>query len=321
MASHPSVLVVSGGLSHEREVSLRSGRRVAQALRDTGCAVAECDLDAGLPARLVSRDEDVVWPLLHGSSGEDGSVRDVLGLLGVPYVGAAPAGCRSTWDKAVAKGAIRSAGLATPDWVALPEATVRELGATAVMAALVDRLGLPLVVKPARGGSALGVGVVRHGDDLPRAMVDCFAYGDVALVERFVAGVEVAVSVLDTGVPETLPPVEILPVAGQYDYEARYVAGRTRFYCPARLAPDAAGAALAAARTAHTVFGLRHLSRTDLIIDARGVPWFLEIDVAPGMTETSLYPQAVRAAGLDPGEVYRDLVCAAHRDGPVPPGS
>src|SRR3954452_7961343 len=159
MTLAPRVLVLAGGLSHERDVSLRSGRRVAEALRAAGCAVLERDVDAGLLGLLASGGVDVVWPLLHGASGEDGAIRDVLELVGVRYVGSTPAACRTAWDKAVANSVARAAGLAGPDSVALPQGTFRELGAHTMLGALVDRLGLPLVVKPARGGSALGASI------------------------------------------------------------------------------------------------------------------------------------------------------------------
>jgi D-alanine-D-alanine ligase len=309
VTSTPRVLVLAGGLSHERDVSLRSGRRVAEALREAGCETFERDVDANLLGELTTGFVDVVWPLLHGASGEDGAIRDVLDLLGIPYVGSTPAACRTAWDKPVAKSVARAAGLATPHSVALPHGTFRELGAQAVLTAMIDRLGLPLVVKPARGGSALGVSVVRAASELPRAMVGCFAYGDVALVERFVEGVEVAVSVVDTGDgPRVLPAVEIVADGGVYDYDARYVAGSTEFFVPARLTDAAQAAVEDAALRAHQAFGLRHLSRTDLIVDRDGQPWFLEVNVAPGMTETSLLPQAAEAAGEDCGALYRRLV-------------
>jgi D-alanine-D-alanine ligase len=308
----PRVLVLAGGLSHERDVSLRSGRRVADALRDVGCEVVVRDVDEQLIDVVRAAEVDVVWPLLHGASGEDGAVRDVLELVGVPYVGSRARACRVTWIKPVAKGVASDAGLATPAFVALPHGTFRELGASRVLSAIVDRLGLPLVVKPASGGSALGASAVRSADALPRAMVDCFAYGDVALVEQHVEGVEVAVSVVDLPEgPTVLPPVEIVPDGGLYDYDARYTAGTTEFFCPARLSPAAMAAVRAAALTAHQAFGLRHLSRTDLIVDAAGQPWFLEVNVAPGMTETSLLPHAAEAAGLKAGELYRQVVEAA----------
>jgi D-alanine-D-alanine ligase len=247
--------------------------------------------------------------LLHGTSGEDGAVRDVLELVGIPYVGSDPAACRLSWDKSVAKGIVSEQNLKSPRFVALPHGIFRELGASRVLASIVDRLGLPLVVKPARGGSGLGASAVRLAEFLPQAMVDCFAYGDVALVEQHISGVELAVSVIDTGAgPVALPPVEIVPDSDLYDYDARYTAGATEFFCPARLSQSATETVRALALSAHRAFGLRHLSRTDLIVDAAGQPWFLEVNVAPGMTETSLLPQSIEAAGLSPSLVYRDLI-------------
>ena len=305
------VMVLAGGLSAERDVSLRSGRRVAEALRMArpDWEVAERDVDATLLAALAGQSPDCVVPLLHGSAGEDGAVRDVLECLGLPYVGSRPPACRLAFDKPVAKTLVRRAGVATPESVALPQGTFRELGAPAVMSALQRGLGLPLVVKPARGGSALGVSVVRAAEDLPSAMVGAFAYGDVAMLERFVAGTEVAVGVIETADgPVALPAVEIVPDGGLYDYSARYTAGTTQFYVPARLDAAVASAAAEAALTAHRALGLRDWSRSDLIVGADGTVNFLEVNVAPGMTETSLVPQALVAAGLDMGQEMAALV-------------
>ncbi len=311
----PRVLVLAGGLSHEREVSLRSGRRVADALRESGCEVVESDLDATLLERVRAERPDLVWSLLHGATGEDGSVRDVLDVAGVHYVGADAAACRRTFDKPTANDLLARAGTNVPASVSLPHSLFRELGAAEVLDLLVAGLDLPLVVKPARGGSALGVTVVTARADLPRAMVGCFAYGDVALVQRAVGGTEVAVSVVDTGDgPRALPPVEIVPAGPAYDYDARYTAGGTQYFVPARL-DDATAAAVAALSVhVHEVLGLRDLSRTDVIVQGVGseaTVWFLEANAAPGMTETSLLPQAAAAAGLDLPSLYRGVVDAA----------
>ena len=255
--------------------------------------------------------------MLHGAPGEDGAIRDVLELLGLPYVGSRPEPCRLSFDKPVAKAVLARAGALTPPAVALPHQTFRELGASAVLAAVVARLGLPLVVKPARGGSALGVTVVREAAALPEAMMACFAYGETALVERHVEGVELAVSVVDGPQgPRALPAVEIVPDGGVYDYAARYTAGATEFFAPARVSAEVAQACAALALSAHAAYGLRDLSRTDLIVDAEGQPWFLEVNVSPGMTETSLFPQAVHAAGEDLGALLAGLVEQAAGRGP-----
>ena len=165
------------------------------------------------------------------------------------------------------------------------------------------------MVKPTRGGSALGVSVVRTPDELPAAMVGAFAYGDVALLERFVEGTEVAVGVVETADgPVALPAVEIVPDGGLYDYSARYTAGTTQFYVPARLDAAVAATAAEAALTVHRTLGLRDWSRSDLIVGADGTVNFLEVNVAPGMTETSLVPQALSAAGIDMGAQMAALV-------------
>jgi D-alanine-D-alanine ligase len=305
-------MVLAGGLSHERDVSLRSGRRVAEALRGTGLEVTERDVDAGLLAALHAERPACVVPMLHGETGEDGAIREVLELLGVPYVGAPPAACRTAFDKPVAKAALARAGIATPESVCLPHETFRELGAAEVMAALVARLGLPLMVKPAKSGSALGCAVVRTAEELPAAMVNAFAYGDDALLERFVEGLEVAVPVIDDGSgPRALPAVAIQPDGGVYDYTARYTAGSTEFLTPAPLDDGLSAEVARVAVTAHEVLGLRDLSRSDLIVAEDGRIWFLEVNVAPGFTETSTVPLAIQAAGLDLGKVCASLVHAA----------
>jgi D-alanine-D-alanine ligase len=302
-------LVLAGGLSHERDVSLRSGRRVTDALRHEGVEVDLRDADAGLLATLEERPYDAALIALHGGAGEDGALREVLDLVGLRYVGSTPEACRLAWDKPTAKALLRRAGLATPEAVVLPHAAFRELGAAAVLDRLVARLSLPLMVKPSRGGSALGCTVVRQVEDLPSAMVQCFSYGEAALVEHLVAGTEVAVTVVDTGDgPRALPAVEVRPLSGVYDYTARYTAGATEYYAPAQLAPEVAAAVGELAVAAHTALGLRDLSRADAIVDADGVPWLLEVNVAPGMTETSLLPMAVDAAGLSFGGLLRALL-------------
>ncbi|QTE31665.1 D-alanine--D-alanine ligase [Pengzhenrongella sicca] len=308
------VVVLAGGLSHERDVSLRSGRRVADALRTAGIEVSVHDVDADLIAALTEAGPDLVWPLLHGASGEDGSVRDVLELLGLPYLGTGPRSSRVAWSKPIAKTVAARAGLSTPDFVTLPQSLFRELGAGRVLAALLRRFALPLVVKPSHGGSALGVTLVQDPADLPRAMVDAFAYGDTALIEQAVVGRELAVSVItDAAGPRALPAVEIV-TDGPYDYDARYNPGRTEYFAPARLTASEAAAVAEVAVTAHRALGLRHISRTDLILDGDGVPQFLEVNVAPGMTETSLLPQAAVAGGHDLPTLYRDLVEVALAD-------
>ena len=299
-------LVLAGGLSHERDVSLRSGRRVADALHAAGVETDVRDADAGLLDVLPAY--DAVLVALHGGAGEDGALREVLELAQVPYVGSTPSACRLAWDKPTAKALSRRAGVSTPHAVVLPHLAFRELGAGEVLARIVGHLGLPLMVKPARGGSALGCTAVHAAEDLPAAMVACFSYGEAALVERFVSGREVAVTVLDAGDgPQALPAVEVRPLSGVYDYAARYTAGATEYFAPARLSAPEAAAVAEAAVAVHTALGLRDLSRVDLVVDEDG-PQLLEANSAPGMTETSLLPMAVEAAGLSFGAVLAELL-------------
>lgn len=302
------VLVLAGGLSPEHEVSVHSGRSVAEALRRLDVEVQVADVDAGLLNRLAADPPQVVFPVLHGAAGEDGAIREVLELVGVPYVGARPDACRLAYTKPAAKALLAEKGVRVPRGATLPKSAFHDLGAPALLHRLTDRLGLPLFVKPDRGGSAFGATPVTSVTDLSTALVSCFAYSDSALVEEQVQGTELAIGVLDTGDgPVALPPVEIVPDGGVYDYAARYTAGRTEFFCPARLDEDVVAAATEVALTAHRTLGLRDFSRTDLIVDADGEAIFLETNVAPGLTETSTFPMAAAAAGLDFAVVCREL--------------
>ncbi len=304
-----TVAVLAGGLSHEREVSLRSGRRLAAALRGAGSVVREWDADAALIERLRTEPPDAVVVALHGGEGENGSVQAVLELLGVPFVGTSSAACRRAWDKPTAKAEFARAGLDTPDWIALPHATFRELGARPVLEAMVERLGLPLMLKPDQGGSALGAQVVTSAADLPAAMVSCLAYADTVLAERFVVGTEVAVSVVDDGDgPRALPAVEVEAKGGFYDYTARYTPGAATFHCPTRLDDGVLATLQETALAAHQLLGLRDVSRMDAVVDGDGHVQILEVNVSPGLTDTSLLPMSAAAEGTDLGTLFAALV-------------
>ena len=302
------VMVLAGGLSPERDVSLRSGRRVAEALRGVGYDVTERDVDADLLGALTHAPPDCVVPMLHGAAGEDGAVRHLLDALHIPYLGSDGTHCALAFDKPVAKALVSAAGVATPRAMALPQTLFRELGASAVIDAIIGEIAPPLVIKPTKGGSALGTVIVTDVDMLPSAMMSAFAYGDTVLVEQRVTGVECAICVLDNGSIDVLPPIEIVAPDAFYDYNARYVAGVTEFFIPARLPQTHLHAAEQMARTVHTTLGLRDWSRTDCIVDASGVPWFLEVNVAPGMTETSLFPQSLAAADRSLGATIAALI-------------
>jgi len=307
-------VVLAGGLTFEREVSLSSGGQVSDALTRAGVEAELRDADSELLPGLAAAPVDAVFIALHGATGEDGALRAVLDLAGVPYVGSPAAACRLAWDKPAAKSVVRAAGVDTPDWVALPHSTFRELGAGAVLDLIVARLGLPLMVKPASGGSSLGVQRVNRVEDLPAAMVSCFAYGDTVMVERYVEGVELALSVVDLGEgPQALPAVEIAPESGVFDYTSRYTPGMTEYHAPARIPAEVAARAAEVALTAHRALGLAGLSRTDAIVTPDGAVHFLEVNVSPGLTETSMFPMALEAAGHRLGDVLAQLLTHAAR--------
>jgi D-alanine-D-alanine ligase len=308
------IMVLAGGISHEREISLKSGRRVADALVEFGASVELREPDESLLENIKRDKPDVIWPVLHGASGEDGALRDILALTGVPFVGASPQSARLTWDKSIAKILVAAQGIQTPPSVTLPKETFKELDADGVLGAITSALSLPLVVKPARSGSAQGVTLVTEVDQLAKAMIDAYVYCDVAIIEKLIEGTELAISVLDIGAgPIALPAVEIEPIEGLFGYQERYTAGETNYYVPARLTKAVAETAAAVAINAHNALGLRHLSRVDMIVDKKGTPWFLEANVLPGLTDTSLLPQSVVAAGRSLGEVYHSLAEAALR--------
>lgn len=306
------IVVLAGGISHERDVSMRSGRRVSDELTGLGHTVTVLDPQAGLLTELAARKPDVIWPVLHGATGEDGALLSLLETTGIPHVGPRGTAAGLAWSKPTAKELVRRAGYATPAWIALSRETFRDLGAASVLEHLVSALGTPLVVKPAQGGSAQGVTIVDTAAGLPRAMVDAYTYDETALVETKIEGTELAVTVIDTGAgPVALPAVEIVPVSGVFSFEARYNAGETLFFTPARIAPDVAQRVAETAVAIHSLLGLAQLSRIDLMVDAEGVAWFLEANVLPGLTETSLAPQSIEASGESLGTVYSALARAA----------
>lgn len=308
------VQILAGGISHERDVSLKSGRRVADALLESGVEVIIREPDEKLLANIKKDKPDVIWPLLHGASGEDGALRDVLSLTKVPFVGATASGARLAWDKSVAKILVANAGIQTATSVTLPKEAFRELDADGVLKAVTQSISFPLVVKPARSGSAQGVSVVTKASELSRAMVDAYVYCDVVIIEKFIDGIELAISVIDLGSGAiALPAVEIEAVSGRFGYQERYTAGETNYFVPARISLAISDRAAKLAITVHETLGLRHLSRIDVIVDKKGVVWFLEANVCPGMTETSLLPQAVVAEGSTLSSVYRAIAESALR--------
>jgi D-alanine-D-alanine ligase len=303
------VVVLAGGLSHERDVSLRSGSRLHEALRESGVDATLRDTDAELISWLAEAKPDAAIIALHGSRGENGAIQGILEMSGIPYVGTPAKNCRLAYEKNIAKNLVERAGFTTPGWMSLSHSTFRDLGAQTLIGLLVSHLGLPLMVKPQHGGSALGATAVRAAEDLPSALVGAFAYGEIVVVEEFVDGIELAITVVEEGNDVlALPAVEICPESGIFDYESRYTAGLTTYFTPARLDDEVAAAAADLAIGAHRALGLRDISRTDAIATEDGIVHFLEVNVSPGLTETSMLPMSVAESGRNLGAVYAELV-------------
>jgi D-alanine-D-alanine ligase len=314
MSTARKVAVLKGGHSLERNVSLRSGAHAQEALARLGHDVTAIDVDADLVSRLRDGRPDVALIALHGPDGEGGTMQALLEAIGVPYTGSGPAACMCATDKVLAKHLMRRAGIPTPAFHSLRESSIKELGAADALPTVESALGFPLVVKPASQGSALGVKFARSGEELPSALVGAFSYDRKVLIERYVKGRDLAVSVLDgPDGPLALPVVEAVPREEDfYDYESRYEIGMTTFVCPAELPDDATSRAQELALDVYRLLGCRGVARVDLMLDdASNELWVLETNVIPGMTETSLLPQAADAAGVSFDELIARLLDTA----------
>ena len=298
--------MLKGGRSLERQVSLRSGARSEDALVRLGHEVMPIDVGADLIERLREAAPDVVFIAMHGRDGEDGTVQELLEILDIPYTGSGVLACVRATDKVLAKHLMIEAGIPTPDFFAFSETAFRELGAADALPAIEERIGFPIVVKPSSGGSALGIKFARSAADVPAALVSAFSYDSRVLLERHVDGRDLAVSILDG---EPLPVVEAVPrEEGFYDFEARYEIGRTDFICPADLPDAVTEQARELALRAYRLLGCSAFGRVDLMLDHEGELTVLEVNPIPGLTETSLLPQAAEAAGISFDELVGRIV-------------
>jgi D-alanine-D-alanine ligase len=306
------VAVLKGGRSLERQVSLRSGARVEDALQRLDHEVVAIDVALDLIRRLRETAPDVAFIAMHGRDGEDGTVQELLEILGIPYTGSGVLACARATDKVLAKHLMVEAGIPTPEFFAFNETAFRELGAAEALPAIEERLDFPIVVKPSSQGSALGIKFARSAADVPAALVAAFSYDSRVLLERHIDGRDLAVSILDD---EPLPVVEAVPRdEGFYDFEARYEIGRTDFVCPADLADGLTEQAQELAGRTYRLLGCSAFARVDLMLDAAGGLTVLEANPIPGLTETSLLPQAAEAAGVSFDElVGRILELALER--------
>jgi len=307
------VAVLKGGRSLERGVSLRSGARVEDALDALGHDALPLDVEADLVRRLRAERPEVAFVALHGPGGEDGTVQELLEILGIPYTGPGVAACGRCMDKVAAKHELREAGIPTPDWVAFNATAFQELGAADTLEEIEARLGFPLVVKPAGQGSSLGVEFAAAREQVPAALLAAFSYDDRVLLERYVEGRELAVGILGS---DPLPVVEAVPREEDFfNFEARYEIGRTEYVCPAELEPAATAEIQQVASRTYETLGCSGFARVDLILGSDG-PQVLEVNAIPGLTDTSLLPMAAEAAGLSFERLVERMIALALEGSP-----
>jgi D-alanine-D-alanine ligase len=313
------VAVLKGGSSLERQVSLRSGARVEDALERLGHDVVAIDVGSDLIQRLRQAGADAAFVAMHGRDGEDGTVQELLEILGVPYTGSGVLGCIRSLDKVLAKHLFVEAGIPTPSFFSFNQTAFERLGAAETLPAIEERLDFPIVVKPARGGSALGIKFARTAGDVPSALVAAFNYDHRVVLERHVAGRDLAVAIVEgSDGPLPLPIVEAVPRDEDfYDFEARYEIGRTDFVCPAELPPETTERAHELALATYRLLGLEGFGRVDLMLEEEtGELFVLEANAIPGLTETSLLPQAGEAAGVDFDRLVARILALAFERGP-----
>ena len=341
-----TVVLLYGGISNERPVSFRSAEGIQAGLEIAGHKVIK--IDTGKPRfieELLKCGADVAFIALHGKGGEDGAIQGLLELAGIPYTGSGVLASALGMDKMRSKLLFEAAGLMTPAATALTISdlqffadvdegqnndqsnTQKRLNPTTALSAknfskefldmLIEKIGLPCVVKPSKEGSSFGVSIVRSCEQLCQALIKGFALSAELLIERYITGTEVTVPVVGNNNPETLPVIEIIPVNEFYDYESKYSQGGSAHIIPARLDPEQLNACEDAACIAHEIIGCRGLSRVDMIVDADGIPWIIEINTIPGLTPTSLVPDAARVANISMAELCDRLLMWAFEDKPL----
>ena len=311
--SKEKIAVLMGGRSLERDVSLVSGKRVADALESAGYKVLALDVTADLVETLRAEKPDCCYIALHGKYGEDGTIQELLEFLKIPYTGPGVVASSLAWDKSVAKYLFVQAGLPTPAWITLTADAFKEMGAATALDLIPTELGgFPVAVKPSKQGSALGLAKVEDADSLAEALLNALSFADAVVIESWISGCEIAVSVIDgEDGPEVLPPVEIEAKSGLFDFSAMYTAGETDYFVPARVAEENIEQAKEIARKVHGLLGCRDVCRVDLVCDEEGNPFVLECNTSPGMTDTSLLPMAAEAAGMSFQDVVERLVHSA----------
>jgi D-alanine-D-alanine ligase len=296
----------------EREVSLVTGRRVAHALERLGHEVHSLDVESNTTGNLMELEPDAAFVCLHGIGGEDGTVQALLETLGIPYTGSGPLSSIRCMDKDYAKRAMQAAGIPSPPFRTFLRKAMHEMGAAAALGSAASAVGYPLVVKPARQGSGLGLTKIEEPEALLEAVYEAFGYDGKILLERWISGTEIAAPILEpVGYgPCVLNLVEVRPQDGSYDFEAKYTPGATNFAIPAEIPAESAARAEETALAAYRILGCSSFGRVDLILED-GVPWVLDVNTVPGFTETSTLPLAAEAAGISFEELVETILDAA----------
>jgi len=302
------VAVLLGGRSSEREISIMTGKQISKALADNGYLVREIDPALNLVRDLEEFHPDVVFIALHGRYGEDGTIQGLLEMLGFAYTGSGVLASALAMDKVMTKKVLIYEGIETPPFHVFTKEELRNTDLKQAAASAIDKLGFPVIVKPARQGSTIGISVARNEIDLEKAIQDALQYDGTILAEKFIEGVEVTASVLGTTEPQLLPLIEIVSETGFYDYTAKYSKGLSHHIIPARISPQAAQKVEAMALKTFKALNCRQFVRVDFMVSTDDVPYVLEANTIPGMTETSLFPDAAKAAGISFTELVSILV-------------
>lgn len=302
------VAVIRGGRSEERDISLKTGKAVYKALKETGVEVIALDpQETNFYQRLKDEDIDVAFIALHGRYGEDGTIQGLFEMMDIPYTGSGVLASSLAMDKIISKKLFQQEGILTPEFKVINRDNW-EQQAEKLLTELKTELDLPVVVKPALEGSSLGLSIIKKKENLATAVDTAFEFDSKVLVEKYIAGKEITIGILGNQDLSVLPIIEIKPKTGVYDFEAKYTKGMTEFVIPARLEERTYQQAQKMANKAYRVLKCSGMARADLIVSKEGKPYVLEVNTIPGMTETSLLPQAAQAAGIDFPELVLEIL-------------
>ena len=305
-----SVAVVYGGTSGEREVSLNSGKCCAAALSEIGFHVELIDPSlADDLKKLIDKKFDVAFLALHGKGGEDGTIQGFLEIVGIPYTGSGVLASATAVNKGKAKEVYEAAGLRVAPSAVIGKGD--ELDASDLHE-IATEIGIPCVVKPTTEGSSLGMTIVHDEADLQKAIDLALSVDDEAMVEAFIEGIELTIGVIGNDNPRALPIIQVVPTEDDfYNFHAKYAEGGSKHLCPAPVSPEVTESVQALAVAAHSVLGCRGISRSDIMMDSRGDCWLLETNTLPGMTNTSLVPDAAKVVGMDFPHLCEKIIALA----------